>query len=163
MQTSNEIDQIAVALAQIQRDMPAVGKDGRNPAFRSRYMTLDAILGTAVPVLAKHGVAVVQGSAIASLDDNFRPMAVTITTRLIHKSGQWIATDAIIPITKPDAHGMGSAITYGRRYGIASILGIMADEDDDANAATNVAQATGPAAQTRITRPITSGGYDGNR
>ena len=159
MKTSEEIDQIATALVQIQRDMPAVGKDGRNPAFKSRYMTLDGILGTAVPVLAKHGVAVVQGSAIASLDDAFRPMAVTVSTRLIHRSGQWIAIDAIIPITKADAHGMGSAITYGRRYGIASILGIMADEDDDANAATNVQRPNGQVAPQRTMRPI-GGQYD---
>jgi hypothetical protein len=54
---------------------------------------------------------------------------------------------------------MGSAITYGRRYGIASILGIMADEDDDANAATDVQRPTGQVAPQRTMRPI-GGQYD---
>ena len=163
MNHSTDISKIALALVKAQAAMPAVGKEGNNPAFRSKYMTLDGILSVAVPVLTANGMALVQGSEVVAKDDNDRPVSITVESRLIHESGEWIASSATIPVSKPDAHGMGSAITYGRRYGIASILGIMADEDDDANAATNVAQATGPAAQTRITRPITSGGYDGNR
>lgn len=164
MKHSESISKIAAALVKAQGSMPAVGKEGNNPAFRSRYMTLDGILATAVPVLTQHGIALVQGSEVSSLDDSFRPMSVLVETRLIHESGEWIAVDAIIPVTKSDAHGMGSAITYGRRYSLASILGIMADEDDDANNA--VAQKPAPAIQQRrpgfvITEPI--GGKNGNR
>jgi len=164
MKHSESISKIAAALVKAQGSMPAVGKEGNNPAFRSRYMTLDGILATAVPVLTQHGIALVQGSEVSSLDDSFRPMSVLVETRLIHESGEWIAVDAIIPVTKSDAHGMGSAITYGRRYSLASILGIMADEDDDANNA--VAQKPAPAIPQRrpgfvITEPI--GGKNGNR
>jgi len=164
MQHSESISKIAAALVKAQGAMPAVGKEGNNPAFRSKYMTLDGILAVAVPVLTKHGIAVVQGSQVESLDENQRPVSVCIETRLLHESGEWLAVEAIIPVSKQDAHGMGSAITYGRRYSLASILGIMADEDDDANNA--VAQKPAPASQPRrsgfvMTEPI--GGKNGNR
>jgi len=160
MTHSESISKIAAALVKAQGAMPAVGKEGNNPAFRSRYMTLDGILAVAVPVLTKHGIAVVQGSQVESLDESQRPVAVCIETRLLHESGEWLAVEAIIPVSKQDAHGMGSAITYGRRYSLASILGIMADEDDDANNAVSV-----PSQPRRqgfvITEPV--GGRNGNR
>jgi hypothetical protein len=156
MKTSESIAKIAPSLIVAQAAMPAVERDGRNPAFRSRYMTLDGILSTAIPVLTKHGLALVQSSEVTSLDDNFRPMAVTVTSRLVHISGEWVEATATIPIARPDAHGMGSAITYGRRYCVASILGIMADEDDDANASTMAPQRSAPVAVTP--RPLAQGG-----
>ena len=166
MTHSESISKIAAALVKAQGGMPAVGKEGNNPAFRSRYMTLDGILAVAVPVLTKHGIAVVQGSQVESLDESQRPVAVCIETRLLHESGEWLAVEAIIPVSKQDAHGMGSAITYGRRYSLASILGIMADEDDDANNAVSAAPKQAMPSQPRrqgfvITEPV--GGRNGNR
>jgi hypothetical protein len=61
--------------------------------------------------------------------------AITVESRIIHTSGEWIATTVTIPVTKPDAHGLGSALTYGRRYSVSALLAISADEDDDANEA----------------------------
>jgi hypothetical protein len=61
--------------------------------------------------------------------------AVTVESRIIHTSGEWISTTVTIPVTKPDAHGLGSALTYGRRYSVSALLAISADEDDDANGA----------------------------
>ena len=139
MNHSTDISKIALALVKAQAAMPAVGKEGNNPAFRSKYMTLDGILSAAMPVLTANGIALVQGSRTQELDDNGRPVAIAVESRLIHESGEWIASEAIIPITKSDAHGMGSAITYGRRYSVACLLGIIADEDDDANGAANLA------------------------
>lgn len=169
MTHSESISKIAAALVKAQGAMPAVGKEGNNPAFRSRYMTLDGILAVAVPVLTKHGIAVVQGSQVESLDESQRPVAVCIETRLLHESGEWLAVEAIIPVSKQDAHGMGSAITYGRRYSLASILGIMADEDDDANNAVSAAPRPvskpqplrQPGQPFVITEPV--GGRNGNR
>jgi hypothetical protein len=60
--------------------------------------------------------------------------SVTVESRIIHTSGEWISTTVTIPVTKPDAHGLGSALTYGRRYSVSALLAISADEDDDANA-----------------------------
>lgn len=169
MTHSESISKIAAALVKAQGAMPAVGKEGNNPAFRSKYMTLDGILAVAVPVLTKHGIAVVQGSQVESLDESQRPVAVCIETRLLHESGEWLAVEAIIPVSKQDAHGMGSAITYGRRYSLASILGIMADEDDDANNAVSAAPRPvskpqplrQPGQPFVITEPV--GGRNGNR
>jgi hypothetical protein len=61
--------------------------------------------------------------------------SVTVESRIIHTSGEWISTTVTIPVTKPDAHGLGSALTYGRRYSVSALLAISADEDDDANGA----------------------------
>ena len=59
-----------------------------------------------------------------------------VETVLAHESGEWISGELLLPLTKADAQGVGSAITYGRRYGLAAIVGIVADEDDDGNAAS---------------------------
>jgi hypothetical protein len=60
---------------------------------------------------------------------------VTVETVLMHSSGEWMSSVAAAPLSKPDAQGVGSAITYLRRYSLAAIAGI-AQEDDDGQAAT---------------------------
>jgi hypothetical protein len=159
MNHSTDISKIALALVKAQAAMPAVGKEGNNPAFRSKYMTLDGILSVAVPVLTANGMALVQGSEVVAKDDNDRPVSITVESRLIHESGEWIASSATIPVSKPDAHGMGSAITYGRRYSVASLLGIMAGEDDDANGAANVAPQPQTRQTTQPSRPVKLRGF----
>jgi hypothetical protein len=139
MRMSDTFAALSAALVAAQRDMPAVGRDGVNPAYRSRYMTLDGILAAVIPTLTRNGIAVVQSAAIGITDEDGRPITITVATRLIHASGEWLENTAIVPITKPDAHGVGSATTYGRRFSLAAMLGIMAEEyDDDGN------QAVGP-------------------
>jgi hypothetical protein len=58
-----------------------------------------------------------------------------VETRLIHTSGEWLASVVPVPVAKGDAHGLGSALSYGRRYGISALLALSTDEDDDGNAA----------------------------
>jgi hypothetical protein len=60
-----------------------------------------------------------------------------VSTRLLHESGQWIESSCPVPLTKKDGHGLGSAITYGRRYNVLALAGV-APEDDDGNAASNI-------------------------
>ena len=62
---------------------------------------------------------------------------VIVETILAHESGEWIQSDLCLPLAKHDPQGVGSAVTYGRRYGLAAIVGIVADIDDDGNAASN--------------------------
>jgi hypothetical protein len=69
---------------------------------------------------------------------------VAVETMLLHTSGEWISSTLKIPASKQDAQGYGSAITYGRRYGLQSMCGVPA-EDDDGNAATASAEAHGGA------------------
>ena len=69
---------------------------------------------------------------------------VEVETRLLHSSGQWMGDTITVPVGKPDAQGVGSALTYARRYALASFVGV-APEDDDGNAAVSKAPARKPA------------------
>lgn len=142
MKTSSSIGAIAPALVAAAAEIQPVSKDATNPAFRNKYATLDAIMEQVRPVLARHGLAVLQtGTAPETIDG--RLVAVGIETMLLHKSGEWIASSVTLPVEKLTAHGAGSAISYGRRYGLSAILGLTA-EDDDGQAAS-----ARPAAQAR--------------
>ena len=111
MTSSETIGAIAPALIKAQSQMQGITKEGKNPAFRSKYVTLDSILDTLRPILTSNGLMLTQGSQQPET-----MQAVTVESRIIHTSGEWIATTVTIPVTKPDAHGLGSALTYGRRY-----------------------------------------------
>jgi hypothetical protein len=104
------------------------------------YATLDEILHTVVGPLSTHGLALV--CAIDAAPDG----AVLVITRLCHTSGQWLQSQ--INVGRPTKlQALGSAITYAKRYTIAGLLAVQADEDDDANGADGnmiVAQAQAP-------------------
>jgi hypothetical protein len=125
---SIDIDQLASALAAAQGEIENASKNSQNPHFRSKYADLAEIINTVRPVFSKHGLAVVQSPSYAE-------GLVSVTTLLTHKSGQWIRDTATAPASKLDAQGVGSAITYLRRYSLAAFAGI-AQEDDDGNAAS---------------------------
>ena len=130
MTSSETIGAIAPALIKAQSQMQGITKEGKNPAFRSKYVTLDSILDTLRPILTSNGLMLTQGST-----PPWGVESITVESRIIHTSGEWISTTVTIPVTKPDAHGLGSALTYGRRYSVSALLAISADEDDDANGA----------------------------
>jgi hypothetical protein len=123
---STEINELAAALVAAQMEFSAVAREGKNPFFNSRYVKLSTAMESAGPILAKNGLAV---SQFVSEDD-------TLTTYLLHESGQFIAQRAPLHLTKDDPQAMGSAVTYQRRYAYMSCLGLVADDDDDGNAAT---------------------------
>jgi hypothetical protein len=133
MKTSDNVDKIFPAFVAFQAEMPPVPKDSINPHFRNKYASLGAITEATRPVLAKHGLAYTQGMAIV---DGVQVMF----TRIIHQSGQWMEDGgyALNP-TKNDPQGMGSAVTYARRYTIGSTLGIITEDDDDGNRASEPA------------------------
>lgn len=126
MRTSENIDQLATALAAAQAEMKNAKLNKVNPHFKSKYADLAEIRDTVTPALSKHGIAVVQGTDAAET-------GILVVTRLVHKSGQWIESRFPIAYDKPQT--MGSAYTYAKRYSLAAICNIAADEDDDANAA----------------------------
>ena len=128
----SSIDQLATALALAQGEIENASKTSSNPHFRSRYADLAEIINTIRPVFSKYGLAVVQSPSYAD-------GLVSVTTLLTHKSGQWITDTASAPASKLDAQGVGSAITYLRRYSLAAFAGI-AQEDDDGNAASRPAK-----------------------
>jgi hypothetical protein len=122
--TSPEIGEIAGALALAQAEMQNVGKDGRNPHFRSTYATLGAVLDEVRPALAKQGIAIVQMAI------NGEATAVGVMTRFVHKSGQWIESALYVTPSKFDAQGAGSVISYLRRYALMSMAGVWQEDDD---------------------------------
>lgn len=143
---STDTKDIFTALVNAQSEMPSAPKDATNPHFRSKYATLQSIVETSLPVLKKYGLGIVQ-----TFQDNCD--GISITTTLVHNSGQFISGTLHLKPTKNDPQGYGSAITYGRRYAWAAMIGMVADEDDDGNAAS--APVTKPA-----TRPAPPSGND---
>src|SRR4051812_19140438 len=130
MQTSSEINLVAAAVVKAQGEIKSAVKDATNPHFKSKYADLGAVWDAARAALKANDLAALQD---AVSNDG----AVGVRTRLLHKSGQWMEFEpAMIPLSKRDAQGMGSALTYGRRYSLSAALGVVADEDDDGAAAS---------------------------
>ena len=152
MRRSESIAKIAPALVAAQAAFPPIVKDGKNPAFRSKYATLDGIMAAVRPALAANGLAVVQG-AIHPETDGPKLVGLAVESVLVHTSGEWMATMVPVPVTKSDAHGLGSALSYGRRYGISALLALTTDEDDDGNAATRPPQRQESRQESRQERP----------
>ena len=122
---SPEIGELAGALAKAQSEMEGAKKESTNPFFNSNYADLHAVIKSAFPYLSKYGLSVTQGNEMIM-------GAVCVTTTLMHSSGQWLRSKVKLPLEKKNAQGVGSAITYGRRYGLSAMVGI-AQFDDDAN------------------------------
>lgn len=127
MNKSESIAALAAALAKAQAEMSNAIKSSENPHFKSRYADLAEVLNTVRPVMAKHGIAVLQMPSFAA-------GVASVETMMMHSSGEWISNTCSAPVSKQDAQGVGSAITYLRRYSLAAFAGI-AQEDDDANGA----------------------------
>lgn len=119
-------NRLAAALA----EMSSPKADKVNPAFKSRYASLDGILDAVRPVLAKHGLALSQ--SIWSSDGR-----VGVKTLVVHSDG-FIELGDLSVATKPDttAQQIGAALTYLRRQSIQAAMGIATDMDDDGNAAS---------------------------
>lgn len=130
MQMSENINELAAALAKAQGEMKNAGKTSDNPFFKSRYADLAEILNAVREPLSKYGLSISQLYDGMGMPDK----TITVTTLLMHSSGQYIGNSANYPVAKADIQGVGSAITYARRYSLAAILGL-SQEDDDGNAA----------------------------
>ena len=125
MKTSDNIGEIAGALAAAQATMGAALKDSTNPHFKSRYADLASVVEATRPHLAAHGIAIVQMAETLKETGE-----VVVTTALIHKSGQIIAGRLSATCKDLSPQPVGSAITYLRRYGLMAIAGIAPDDDD---------------------------------
>lgn len=143
---SDEINELAAALVNAQGEFRAIPKTDTNPFFKSKYAGLASVVETASPVLEKNGLAVSQFISYEAGG------ADTLTTWLIHKSGQYLCDTMKLKLGKEDAQGQGSAVTYARRYAYMAVLGLVADEDDDGNKATAAPKTT---TRPSYTKPIT--------
>lgn len=144
MNKSESINELAAALALAQGEMLSAEKDGTNPHFRSSYATLASVWDAIRKPLSGQGLSIVQspGSTEGGM--------MHITTILLHKSGQYIEDIFQIPAGTMTPQGMGSAITYARRYTLMAICGIAPDDDDgnDAAAQSTPKTTAKPAQQT---------------
>lgn len=147
IQHSDQVAELFTALHGAQGALSGVVKDGRNPAFKSRYATLEAVIDTAKPALQAHGLAFVQAPG-AIIDG-----ALEVTTMLTHTSGQWLRSTVHVLLAKRDPQGVGSACTYGCRYALMAMLGLP-PVDDDGEAAMERGQA--PARQDVARQPSVS-------
>ena len=127
---SETIGKLAEALAKAQGSMSAAAMDGNNPHFRSRYATLTSVWDACRKPLTDNGLSVVQAFRV---DDNG---LLLLVTKLCHTSGEWMVSEYPVTPTKNDPQGLGSAVTYARRYTLSSLVGVVADDDDDGNAAS---------------------------
>jgi hypothetical protein len=118
-------------------DMPHITYDSENPHFRSAYLSLSGLLNAVRPVLKKHNLGVTQD---VRTDSNSKE--IVIVTTLLHESGQKAESSQLrLPVPQFTPQGLGSVITYARRYSLLTVLGV-AGEDDDAESATPKAKAT---------------------
>ena len=117
------------ALAQAQAEMKAATFDKVNPHFKSKYASLNAVIDAVRGPLTKHGVSYIQRAVQVE-------HGVGIET-VFYGHGHEIATGVVaVPVDKATAQGLGSALTYARRYSLSMACCIASDEDDDGNAAT---------------------------
>ena len=126
---SPEIGELAKAMAAARKKFKTIKKDTVNPFFKSKYADLAGVIEATADALAEHDLFIVQSP-------RFNGQTVTVTTMLTHGSGQWMRDDLSLPMSKFDAQGAGSAITYARRYSYQSFVNVAAEADDDGNAAS---------------------------
>lgn len=145
---SAEISELAKALIAVQCELLPAARDGTNPFTRSNYATLNSVMEACRDVLLAHGIWMTQLPVPAPVE--LGPGHIGLLTKLTHaESGQWQSSLAVVPLPKADPQGMGSAITYARRYALTAMLGIITEEDDDGEAAKMQPKTSGRVKQPR--------------
>ena len=135
MNRSGSITNLATALAMAQMNIKGAVKDSANPFFKSKYADLSSVVEAIRPAFGQCGLSYIQRIEPSDKDE------VRVETILLHASGEWLSCGVLnLPVSKADAQGYGSALTYARRYSLAAACGV-APEDDDGNAASKNAPA----------------------
>jgi hypothetical protein len=125
--------------------MPGLQRDKINPHFGSSYLSLEGLMGSILPVLNDNGLLLTQFTT--SLEDG----GGGLRTRITHaETGEFVEDTMPLIMDKQTAQAQGSAITYARRYSIMALLGLVADEDDDGNAASGPKRETKKESKTKF-------------
>lgn len=130
MNASDQINEIGAALAKAQLGIVGAAKDSTNPHFKAAYADLQSVWLSCHTQLNENAIAVVQQTRISESG------AVVLVTRLVHASGQWMSSEYPVAPVQNTPQGMGSALTYARRYSLMCMAGVAGKDDDDGNAAT---------------------------
>ena len=125
------------SLVKAQSEMTHAAFDQTNPHFKSKFASLKSVIDAIKPALNANGIFFMQVSH--PLDNG-----VGIET-IFCKADEKLSTGVVmVPVDKANAQGLGSALTYAKRYSLAMACGIAADVDDDGNgAAANPPQRKG--------------------
>lgn len=129
MKSSESLTKLMPALIKAQDEIKHAIKDAKNPHFKNNYATLESVIDATKPALIKNKLLVTQSVTPAN----------TLVTTLYHESGEFLSSEVNLLLSRQDMQQLGSALTYARRYSLAALLNI-AQEDDDANAATGKPQ-----------------------
>lgn len=135
MNKSESITALAAALAKAQAAIQPAIKDKKNEAFKnggkvSKYADLASVWDACREPLTSNGLSVVQMPVDAE------PGRIALTTVLMHASGEFISSTVSTRLVNDTPQGVGSGLTYLRRYALSAMVGVVADEDDDGNAAS---------------------------
>jgi ERF superfamily len=142
MKSSESIKELATALAIVQGQLTFAKKDSKNPFFKSNYADLESVWDACRELLSVNGLAIMQFPG-EYLDGN-----MSLNTIITHKSGEWMSQEMSVPVSKPDAQGAGSALTYMRRYALAAVVGVV-QADDDGNSVSNKATSVAESATSQ--------------
>lgn len=154
---SEERKNLYQAMLKAQAAIEPVTKDASNPHFKSTYASLGAVMEACKGPLQDNGLLLIQSSSGAMTDEHGRSF-VRVSTSIVHaESGEALDSSLDIPLQRPDAQAVGSAITYGRRYAITAILG-MTMEDDDGNRASQGGNGQGSNGRRLDNYPGSQGG-----
>jgi hypothetical protein len=144
-EAETETSRFLSALAALQAELPKLPKDKTNPHFHSKFTGLDTIVDAVGPLLVKHRLVWMTMPG----RDQFGPY---LEYRLVHVDSDaegGIFGRMPLLLTKDDMQGLGSALTYARRYALSSVLNLVADEDDDGSAASGGSYGNAPPANTQ--------------
>ena len=128
MQKSDSIKNIAIAMCKAQAEMGGASKSKDNPFFKSKYSDLSSVVRAVKDPFTNNGLSYVQ----FPIEENGR---IGIETILMHESGEYLSHSFTVQLSKQDAQGAGSALTYCRRYSLQAVAGIPSEDDDGNNAA----------------------------
>lgn len=143
MKTSENINELAKAMSEAQKTMKPASKDAVNPYFKSKYSNISAVWESIRSPLTDNGLTVWQD--VITCDKT-----VSVSTRIVHSSGQWVEFGPlIIPLLKLDAQVIGSATSYAKRYALCAAVGVVSDDDDDGNLASNKMGVSQPQPKSR--------------
>lgn len=137
---SQEISKLAKALIAVQRELSPAMKDAKNPFVNSHYASLNSVMQTCREALLQNGIWLTQLPVPAPVE--LGAGYIGLVTKLTHaESGQWQSSFIVAPLPKNDPQGMGSALTYCRRYALTAMLGIVTEDDDAEGARADTRQA----------------------
>jgi hypothetical protein len=137
MTEKKETKTLIQAIAEFQKSAPIILKSATNPFFKSKYADLPAVWHTIKDLMSANGLAVVNLNVIIEGQEY-------LETRIYHTGGEYLSSVSRLSPVKSDPQSVGSAITYMRRYALMSLLGLVADDDDDANQASGKTKAEKP-------------------